>query len=243
MHKAKSIAGAFGLLLASILMTAHSVVAQSTIMNAPSTDVVAEKKVYFEFDYIGKPKSADNGGFTTIVPRAVVGVGGNVEVGVNVGLNDFGSAEPVEIQPNIKWRFYNNEDNGVAAAAGGILYLPVHDRDALADDNFGLIYTTVSKKVKATYGPRLTGGVYGLAGRQDGNGTKGGAIVAYEQPLHSRVSFVADWLSGKNRFGYVTPALSFTLPGNGLLNVGYSIGNSGAKSGNHALFIYYGVTF
>ena len=42
MHKAKSIAGAFGLLLATVLMNAHSVVAQSTIMNAPSTDVVAE---------------------------------------------------------------------------------------------------------------------------------------------------------------------------------------------------------
>ena len=190
MHKAKLIVGAFGLLVVSFSFSTHTAVAQSTIMNAPSTDIVAPKKVYFEFDYIGKPESADDGGFTTIVPRAVVGVGGNVEVGVNVGINDFGPAEPIEIQPNIKWRFYNNEDNGVAASAGGILFIPVRDRDALADDDFGFIYSNVSKKFKSTYGPRLTGGIYGLAGRADGNGTKAGAIVAYEQPLHSRVSFV-----------------------------------------------------
>ena len=108
-------------------------------------------------------------------------------------------------------------------------------------DTFGLLYTVVSKKVKGSYGPRVTGGGYGLVGRADGQGSEGGAILGYEQPLHSKVSFVADWLSGKNRFGYVTPGFSVALPRSSALYAGYSIGNVGRK--NNALFVYYGITF
>jgi hypothetical protein len=63
-------------------------------------------------------------------------------------------------------------------------------------------------------------------------------MLGYEQPLGWRISFVADWFSGKNGFGYVTPGISFTLPKAGLLNIGYSVGNSGRK--NNGLFVYYG---
>jgi hypothetical protein len=55
------------------------------------------------------------------------------------------------------------------------------------------------------------------------------------------VNFVADWLSGKNRFGYVTPGLSFIVSKTSALYAGYSIGNQGRK--NNALFVYYGITF
>ncbi len=54
-------------------------------------------------------------------------------------------------------------------------------------------------------------------------------------------TFVADWLSGKNRFGYVTPGFSVALPRGSALYAGYSIGNVGRK--NNALFVYYGITF
>ena len=37
------------------------------------------------------------------------------------------------------------------------------------------------------------------------------------------MTFVADWFSGKNAFGYVTPGFSFALAKSSLLNVGYSI--------------------
>jgi hypothetical protein len=52
---------------------------------------------------------------------------------------------------------------------------------------------------------------------------------------------VADWFSGKNGFGSVTPGFSFSLPKNQLINIGYSVGNYGRK--NNGLFVYYGVTF
>jgi hypothetical protein len=228
----------FTLALVSHNSGAH---AQSTLFNIPSTDVVAKGKVYAEFDFVSHLESHDDGGFQTYVPRLVVGAGKGVEFGVNLSVTDVGSDTPVEFQPNVKYQFYSNEKNGVAAAAGGILYLPAHDKAAFSNDQFGLLYTVVSKKVNSKYGPRLTGGAYGLVGRADGTGTKGGAIAGYEQPLHPKVSFVADWFSGKNRFGYVTPGFSFAVSKSSYFYAGYSIGNQGRK--NNALFLYYGITF
>ena len=75
----------------------------------------------------------------------------------------------------------------------------------------------------------------------DSEKTKTGAIVAYEQPLVPNVDFIVDWFSSDNRFGYVSPALSFTLPRDGSLSVGYTMANHGR--GKNALFAYYGFQF
>ncbi len=240
MLRLKSIALALGALTATTLSASSTARAQSTLFNIPSTDVVAEKHAYLEFDFVGHLERFADGGFHAYVPRAAFGVGKNVEVGTNVAfLRTATPGQPVELQPNVKYRFYNNESNGVAASVGGILYAPVAHR--AGTDTFGLVYAVVSKKVKGDYGPRVTGGGYGLVGRAGGQGSEGGAILGYEQPLHRKVSFVADWLSGRNRFGYVTPGLSFALPRASALYAGYSAGNFGRK--NNALFVYYGITF
>jgi hypothetical protein len=212
--------------------------AQSTIFNIPSTDAVARQKVYFEFDFISHLESHTDGGFQTYVPRVVVGLGRGVEVGVNVAATRSAAPTSVYIQPNIKWQFYANESSGVALSAGAIAFTPLKDRDV--SDSFGMFYANVSKKFKGRFGPRVTAGGYGLGGVA-AEVDKGGAMLGYEQPIASRASFVADWFSGKNGFGYATPGLSFALPKNGLLNIGYSIGNYGRK--NNGLFVYYGVTF
>ena len=233
----KSILGVFAL----ALLTPLHAFAQSTLFNIPSTDVVAKKKIYLEFDFITHLEDHRDGGFQAYVPRAVVGIGKRTEIGLNASFLDaLAPDQPVELQPNVKHQFYQNEGKGVTVAAGGILYLPVAHRTGT--DTFGLIYTVVSKQVKAVHGPRITGGGYGLVGRTSGSGTNGGAIVGYEQPLiPGKVSFVADWLSGKNRFGYATPGFAFTVSKTSLLYAGYSIGNQGRK--NNGLFVYYGITF
>ena len=233
----KSILGVFAL----ALFTPLHAFGQSTLFNIPSTDVVAKKKVYLEFDFISHLEDHRDGGFQAYVPRAVVGIGKRTEIGLNASFVDaLAPDQPVELQPNVKHQFYQNEGKGVTVAAGGILYLPVANRTGT--DTFGLIYTVVSKQVKSTYGPRFTGGGYGLVGRADASGTNGGAIVGYEQPLVlGKVSFVTDWLSGKNRFGYLTPGFAFTVSKTSLLYAGYSIGNQGRK--NNGLFVYYGITF
>lgn len=222
------------------LASNRTIVAQSTLVTIPSTDVVSDKNVYLEFDFISHYASHHDGGFQAYVPRAVVGVGHNVEVGVNVVYTDgFGVNQPIEIQPNIKWQFYQNEKQRVSAAVGLMLYAPITHRTGT--NTFFMLYALVSKKVAGTFGPRLTGGAYALPGRVEGTGAKAGAMVGYEQPLAPRVNFVMDWASGRNRFGYVTPGLSFTTTKRSLLYTGYSIGNQGR--GNNALFTYFGITF
>ena len=84
MRMAKSITRTIGVLgVAGLLalLNSQAAVAQSTIFNIPSTDVVPKKKVYLEFDFLSHFESHEDGGFQTYVPRAVVGVGKGVEVG------------------------------------------------------------------------------------------------------------------------------------------------------------------
>lgn len=222
------------------LASQRTIVAQTTLVTIPSTDVVSDRNVYLEFDFISHYASHHDGGFQSYVPRAVVGVGHNVEVGVNLVYTDgFGVNQPIEVQPNIKWQFYSNEQQRLSAAVGVMLYAPVTHRTGT--NTFVMLYALVSKKVAGKFGPRLTGGGYALPGRVDGTGAKAGVMAGFEQPLAPRVNFVMDWSSGRNRFGYVTPGLSFATTKRSLLYTGYSIGNQGR--GNNALFTYYGITF
>ena len=161
------------------------------------------------------------------------------------------SATCAYIEPNFKIKVYKNDDEGLTLAAGALLHAPVNQRTG--NDTWGLFYGNFSKKVKTgNYGPRLSAGPYVVADKNPATFTavgahRVGAILGYEQPLASKVSFVADWYSGKNYYGYFTPGISITLPHNGLLNAGYSIGNdSWANSNatkNRFVFLYYGVTF
>ena len=59
--------------------------AQSTVVNVPSTEVVPAKKVYLEMDFITNYAwQRDETKFANYLPRAVIGLGHNLEAGVNV---------------------------------------------------------------------------------------------------------------------------------------------------------------
>ncbi|HYR84591.1 MAG TPA: hypothetical protein VE422_10985 [Terriglobia bacterium] len=226
------------------VFSGKAAMAQSTIFNIPTTDAVAKGKVYFEFDYLHQtPKTEGADRLHIIVPRGVVGLGGNVEAGANVAFFHSGGTTNSYFQPNIKWKFASSDDRGFAASMGGILYTPINTPPGV--DTYGLVYGNFSKKVKHHYGPRFTAGPYGIvSGGADWVGPKGGVILGYEQPIHAKASIVADWFSGKNGFGYFTPGVSFTLPASGLLNIGYSLGNDSYNGNNNRfLFLYYGITF
>src|SRR5437773_4994844 len=110
MCKSKSIIGTITALGATVwlmLLPNSAAVAQSTLFNVPSTDVVAKKKVYLEFDFLSHFTSHADGGFQIYAPRAVVGVAKGIEVGVNISAVDaFAPDQPVYISPNAKWQFY-----------------------------------------------------------------------------------------------------------------------------------------
>ena len=222
------------------LLTQRTAKSQSTILNVPSSDVVSAKKLYAEFDFITNYAWERHGSFQNYVPRAVVGIGHNFEVGANVSYTHVsGETQPIEVQPNIKWRFYSNEANGTAAAVGCMLYAPVTDRERASP--LVHCYTTASKKLNGRYWPRFTGGVYGLMHASEDQKNRLGSIVGYEQKLTKRIGLLVDWTSGENRLGYLNSAFSFLTSHNSSLSTGYSIANHGR--GKNALFVYYGTQF
>ena len=227
------------LVLVTFLVSAATVTAQSTLMNVPSTDVVAAKKVYVEMDFLTNYAWQREGSFQNYIPRTVIGVAKNFEAGVNVSFTHVtGEDSPVEIQPNVKWQFYSNETHGTAAAVGCVMYTPLTNR--AGTDTLGQCYAVASKQMNGKYGPRFTGGGYTLIGAASER-SKGGAIVGYEQPLAKRLSLIIDWFSGDNRFGYVSPGLSFATTKDTALTAGYAIANKG--KGKNSLFVYYGKQF
>jgi len=261
--KIKVFSGLFvGLLLA---VAAQTAMAQSTIFNIPSTDTVDKGKAYAEFDFLPQAPGFEAAGklpayrTTLINPRLVVGAPGNVEFGVNFptfhnsqSQTYCGSSSTCGyIEPNFKWKFFKNDDAGLAIAGGALLHTALNQRTG--QDTWGLFYGNFSKKVKTgNYGPRISAGPYVVADSNmvsftAANAHRAGVIVGYEQPIHPKVSIVADWYSGRNYYGYFTPGVSITLPGNGLFNAGYSIGNDSWKNSNASknryVFLYYGVTF
>jgi len=228
-----------------MVLGGQQALAQSTLFNIPSTDAVGKGKGYFEFDFFAQmPTTSGAPRLYTYAPRVVVGAGAGVEIGTNMVVYDSSSTQSY-IQPNIKWRFAANDDTGIAASVGTMLISPLNNRKTT--DTFGMVYGNFSKKVKSSdYGPRFTLGGYGLVDTDGLTKNEVGAIVGFEQPIHSKVTLLADWFSGENFFGYFTPGVSFTLPRSSLLNIGYSMGNDSfdkPKNNNRSLFIYWGITF
>jgi hypothetical protein len=232
----------FVFVVLAIVFTGQQAVAQSTLFSIPSTDAVAKGSIYLEFDFFAQmPTTSGSDRLYVYVPRGVVGLGRGVEAGANLAMFHIPGSTQTYFQPNVKWRFAANDDKGVAASAGTMLHVPTNNRDTV--DTFGMVYGNFSKKVQSTYGPRFTIGPYGIYSADGWSGPEGGVIAGYEQPIHPRVTILADWFSGKNFLGYFTPGVSFALPSS-LLNIGYSIGNDSYDGNNNRLlFIYYGVTF
>jgi hypothetical protein len=217
-----------------------AVSAQSTIFNIPSTDVVDKKHLYMEADFIAHFDKWENGGFQSYGYRTVYGVRKNLEVGVNFFYTRTGGdTSPKELQPNIKYKVYENEKYGLAVSTGAQFFVPLNK--SAGSRTFGMFYSNASKVFKKTGETRVTGGFYTVFGAERDFGTKTGALIGLEQPIKGKLSFTADWSSGKNRFGYATAGLLYAFTKRQFVQVGYNFGNSGR--GNNALSAFYGFTY
>lgn len=227
------------LLTACLLLSLSSSLAQSTVFNIPATDVQAPGKVYLEANFIMHYGGLRDGGYRTYGPRVVVGLPGNTEVGVNAYYTRALPAEPIEVQPNFKWKFYEDEKRGLAFATGVLLSFPVTRRSL--GTKYAQIYVVGSKSFSGAYAPRVTFGGYRLVGSFDDETDKSGVLLGYEQPITKKLSFVTDWSSGNNDYGYVTAGVGITFSPKSLLYAGYNFGNQGRS--NNSLGIFYGHTF
>jgi hypothetical protein len=213
--------------------------AQTSLFTVPTGEVLPEGESYLEFDFDTRPLGRRDGGFQTYGVFFVHGARKGMEVGVSAYFTkDWQESEPVELQSNVKFRLYETESRGVSVGAGGILYAPT---GRAGGDTMGMAYSTVTKSVPALGGARFTGGGYALVGQNRGAGQNAGALFGYEQPLHRRLSFIADWNTGRNRFGYAAAGFGLTLSKRSALYSAYYFGNEGR--GNNSLGVYYGLSF
>lgn len=226
----------FGLFL---IIGGAAAFAQSTLFNVPSTDTVEPGMKYLEADYITHFGSFKDGGFRSGGYRLVYGARRNVEVGANIFYTRSEGLAQTELQPNAKWRFYNSEKYKVAASGGILVSIPLNRQSG--NRPFSLVYSNVSKQLNFKRGARLTGGGYRVFGAERDFGTKTGAIVGIEQPLIKRFTFVADWYSGNNRFGYSAAGINYQISGRQIFFAGYNFGNTGRA--NNSFSAFYGYTF
>ncbi|MBX7170105.1 MAG: hypothetical protein K1X72_04045 [Pyrinomonadaceae bacterium] len=213
--------------------------AQTTVFNAPSTDVVAKRQVYLEADFTAHFDKLSNGGFQNYGYKTVYGLTRKIEIGTNFYFNRSGEPSYKEFQANAKWQVYQNEKRGFAVASGTQVYVPLRDKSG--QKPVTMVYSNASKIMPKTNGLRLTGGYYTMVGAKSDFGTRHGAIVAVEQPIFSRLNFIADWYSGKNRFGNSFGGFSLSVTKKQTLFAGYNFGNFGRA--NNSFGFAYGVNY
>lgn len=227
--------------LAIILLTLANTdsPAQQTIFNVPTTDVLDKGKVYGELDASFKfNDQRDVRRFSSFVPRVVVGVGGNVEVGLNVNGNIQPGADSTTLVPTVKWRFYQNKKKDVAVIAGTNLYIPVRNR---AYNVGSYSYVNVSKTFNEK--TRLTAGGYVFSKNVVASSARGGAQFGVEHTVNGKLVLAADYLTGKHANGYFTPGIFYKPTPKVTAYLGYSIGNGNFNGGNHFFLFELGYNF
>ena len=213
--------------------------AQQTIFNVPSTDVLDRGKVYAELDVSFKLTDSDAvNKFSSFVPRVVVGAGNNVEVGLNITGNIQPGADSTTLVPALKCKPYQGKNNGVAIVVGDHVFIPVRNR-AYNAGNY--VYLELSKTFKS--GTRLTAGGYDFTRSVVATANRAGEQFGFEQPLNKKVTFAADWFTGKHSAGYFTPGVVFKVGPKVTGYAGYSIGNQNASHGNHFFLLEVGYNF
>jgi len=213
--------------------------AQTTIFNIPSAETLQKASVNVEADFLTKPAKYSEGGYQTYGYRIAYGVTNKTEIGSNFYLTRSGDGSTADVEFSVKRNLYQNEKHAISVSAGAIAFVPLHDH--LGDRTSVLAYGNVSRTVKQLGGMTATAGVYHVFYGLNDFGTRTGAMLGIVQPVKGRVSFVADWFSGHNRFGYASAGINVNITKRQYILAGYSFGNSGR--GNNALAVYYGVTF
>lgn len=216
-----------------------TVSAQSTVFNIPSSDVLSRGEGYFEANFTAHLSSYESGSYQLYGPRIVYGLGKRTEIGLNAFYTHSGTAEPIELQPNFKWKFFEDQDRGLGAATGVMFFIPVTERSSSTSS--AQVYAVISKNLKGDDGPRFTGGAYVLIGSVEEGTTKQGVLLGYEQPLEKKFVLQVDWSSGNNDIGYVSAGAGINLTASSVLYVGYSVGNQGR--GNNYVGVFYGISF
>jgi hypothetical protein len=209
-----------------------SALAQQTIFNVPSADVLDPGKVYTEVDELFRPSDPK---FSSTTIRGVYGVLPGMEAGVNFG--GFYSPGPSIPTATFAVKIQPVQAGGFSLTAGGygLFYL----RGSEDGNPAGMGYGFASYRIPGPDTRIDVGGWYASAGfahpqhRPFGSST-GGVLLSFEQPLPwvKGLTLAADWYSGVNSIGYFSPGFIYsfghwTAYAAGSIKNGDSKGNGG----------------
>jgi hypothetical protein len=221
------------LVLAALACVSTPVRAQETVFDVPSADVLDAGKVYGELDGTVRPVDPA----ATFTPRVVIGVGHNIEVGVNFNGLAAPAVGQLDVSPTIKWRPWKS-DSGWSFFVGDDLFFPVYNRTYNAGN---YAYASFAKEWKS--GTRIGFGGYDFTRNVVASANRAGGQFTIEQRVTSRVTLAAEWYTGNQAVGYVNPGAIWKLTSKLTLYTAYQIGNSGVTNGNHQFLWEFGYNF
>lgn len=221
-------------LLFLAFFAANRAYGQETVFDVPSADVLDRGKVYAELDGTARPVNA----FFTFTPRVVVGLGDEIEAGVNFDGLSSPTLGQLNISPTIKWRLWNRKTSGWSFYVGDDLFFPVRDRTYNAGNYF---YAAFAKQW--TEGTRITFGGYDFTKNVVAPANRAGGQFTFEQQLGHRLSLAAEWYTGNQADGYVNSGAIIKLTSKLTLYAAYQIGNAGLTMGNHQFLWELGYNF
>lgn len=219
---------------AAVVCLARSAAAQETVFDVPSADVLDAGKVYGELDGTVRPVNPA----ATFTPRVVVGIGHDIEVGLNFNGLAAPSTGQLDLSPTMKWKPWHTDD-GWSFYVGDDLFFPVRDRGYNAGN---YVYAAVAKEWTVT-GTRVSAGAYDFTRNVVATGNRAGGQFTIEQSVAKRVTLAAEWYTGSNAVGYVNPGAVWKLTKKLTLYTAYQIGNSGVTRGNHNFLWEFGYNF
>src|ERR1700722_4438277 len=97
---------------------------QETVFDVPSADLLDQGKVYGELDGTVCPVDP----LATFTPRVVVGIGHQIEIGMNFDGLSAPRLDQLDISPTVKWRPWKSETSGWCFYVGDDLLFPVRRR-------------------------------------------------------------------------------------------------------------------
>ncbi|HEY6264261.1 MAG TPA: hypothetical protein VIW93_05620 [Candidatus Acidoferrum sp.] len=222
------------LLLLLVIFSVRGAYAQQTVFDVPSADILDKGKVYFEQD--GTVRVVDP--YATFTPRVVVGIGHQIEVGVNFDGLSAPTVNELDISPTAKWRIWKARTSGWSFLVGDDLFLPVYQRSY---DAGNYAYAFFAKEWK--HGTRISAGGYDFTRNVVATGNRAGGQFTIEQTLNKRLTLASEWYTGNSAVGYVNTGAVIKLTQKLTLYTAYQIGNTGVSAGNHQFLWEIGYNF
>jgi hypothetical protein len=207
---------------------------QETVFDVPSADILDKAKVYGELDGTVRPVDP----LATFTPRVVVGIGHQIEIGMNFEGLSAPTLGQLDVSPTVKWRPWKSETSGWSFYVGDNVYFPVRQR-AYNVGNYS--YAAFAKEW--AHGTRVTFGGYDFTRYVVASANRAGGQFTFEQRVTNRLTLAAEWYTGKQAAGYVNPGAIIKVNSKLTLYAAYQIGNAGVTTGNHQFLWELGYNF